>query len=975
MNSERFQYDAFISYSHAADGQLAPAIQGALHKLAKPWYKLRALNVYRDQTNLSISPELWPTIQRAISLSSYFLLFASREAVKSKWVKRELAWWLENRPVNRLFVILTDGDVVWDDNKNDFDWGKTNALPETLTGKFTSEPNFIDFRQFKLAGTYNLRDPLFLDNILSIAAPLHGKSKEEFGGEDVRQHRITKLITWSAGLLIGTISTVAIWQIIVANQQKTVAVEQSSTSLARQLAKQAELILTNDFKNLPLAVALATEALNISATAETDHAAWEALALLPELRFETNNWLVSQVKFSPDGKYLATAGQDSTARVIEWTSQKTIYQFRHTAKIWDIDFGKDGMTIATAGDDGSIKVINFRTDSLIISFKHQAAVRKVLFSPDGRYLGSASEDNTACIWDMEKKVKQSTIKHTGKVWSLAFSHNNNYLATASRDSTAILWDIKKNKLKHRLRHDNILWNVTFSMDDQYILTTSDDQSARIWQTSKGSLVKKLEHSDRVMAAAFSPDSNTLITTSWDRTIKIWSMNNFNELFTINTGGIILSVAYSPNSRYFVTGGTYTSVWNASTYKIVNRLYKEETAYNVCFSPDGEYIATADAQKARMWKVIDHTRNVMETRDRIKDAGVPIMTKGWSAVIASDANYLLTGNEDGVGRLWNLETNKVQSIFRHGRPIGTVAYASTANLIATASDSLVKLWDEKTGTELCQYRFGKEVVSLDFDNRGGYLAIGGDNGLVILETNSRKPVFMQTTKDPIYFTAFDRSGQSLLMIEAGGRLSLFNVKDRTVYFTQTYNNLMSASLNPEKNIICLAMEDKIVLLTLVNRKPVERTIRVKKGLDVAVSPNHRLVAICQSEDSTVRVVDFNTSKEVVAFRHNAAAMTAAFDSEGKHLAIGCHDGTIHIRNLETKAEVSSIIWNADDRIDRIRFSPDNKYVIAASEQYKTAAWLWRASDAISLACRLLNFRLSKADWNMYMNGRKYQPLCQ
>ena len=34
-------YDAFISYSHAADGQLAPAIQSALHRLAKPFYRMR----------------------------------------------------------------------------------------------------------------------------------------------------------------------------------------------------------------------------------------------------------------------------------------------------------------------------------------------------------------------------------------------------------------------------------------------------------------------------------------------------------------------------------------------------------------------------------------------------------------------------------------------------------------------------------------------------------------------------------------------------------------------------------------------------------------------------------------------------------------------------------------------------------------------------------------------------------------------
>jgi hypothetical protein len=58
-------YKAFISYSHAADGKLAPALQSALHRFARPWYRLRAIRVFRDATNLSISPHLWDEIAKA----------------------------------------------------------------------------------------------------------------------------------------------------------------------------------------------------------------------------------------------------------------------------------------------------------------------------------------------------------------------------------------------------------------------------------------------------------------------------------------------------------------------------------------------------------------------------------------------------------------------------------------------------------------------------------------------------------------------------------------------------------------------------------------------------------------------------------------------------------------------------------------------------------------------------------------------
>jgi hypothetical protein len=62
-------YKAFISYSHAADGQLAPAIQSALQSFAKPWYKLRAIVVFRDKTTLAMTPKLWPSIQAALDES------------------------------------------------------------------------------------------------------------------------------------------------------------------------------------------------------------------------------------------------------------------------------------------------------------------------------------------------------------------------------------------------------------------------------------------------------------------------------------------------------------------------------------------------------------------------------------------------------------------------------------------------------------------------------------------------------------------------------------------------------------------------------------------------------------------------------------------------------------------------------------------------------------------------------------------
>ena len=88
---------AFISYSHSADAGVAPALQSALERFTKRWYRIRAFRIFRDTTNLSLAPELWPEIEKALSQSSFLLFLASPEAAKSKWVKKELTYWLRKK--------------------------------------------------------------------------------------------------------------------------------------------------------------------------------------------------------------------------------------------------------------------------------------------------------------------------------------------------------------------------------------------------------------------------------------------------------------------------------------------------------------------------------------------------------------------------------------------------------------------------------------------------------------------------------------------------------------------------------------------------------------------------------------------------------------------------------------------------------------------------------------------------------------
>src|SRR5688572_25817950 len=138
-------FNGFISYSHAADGRLAPAVQHGLHRLARPWHQRRALWVFRDQTGLSVTPALWSSIQDALDNSEYFVLLASPEAARSQWVNREITHWLDTKSVSRILPVVTDGVWQWDPSRGDFSDDST-AVPASLRGVFAEEPLYLDLR-------------------------------------------------------------------------------------------------------------------------------------------------------------------------------------------------------------------------------------------------------------------------------------------------------------------------------------------------------------------------------------------------------------------------------------------------------------------------------------------------------------------------------------------------------------------------------------------------------------------------------------------------------------------------------------------------------------------------------------------------------------------------------------------------------------------------------------------------------------
>lgn len=199
------KYDAFISYNQKADRILAGALRSALHRYTKPFYKLRALRVFRDTATLEPGVDLLGRIVNALDDSRYLILMASPESAAGEYTNEEVEHWLEKRSSNEILIILTSGVIEWDAGAGDFDWEKTSSLPSALRGKFAAAPLWVDMRWAAGSSAVDLTlrsNPRFKKAVADLSAAIQGKELDTIYGEDRVQHQRTLCAIWVAAALI-----------------------------------------------------------------------------------------------------------------------------------------------------------------------------------------------------------------------------------------------------------------------------------------------------------------------------------------------------------------------------------------------------------------------------------------------------------------------------------------------------------------------------------------------------------------------------------------------------------------------------------------------------------------------------------------------------------------------------------------------------------------------------------------------------
>jgi WD40 repeat protein len=269
---------------------------------------------------------------------------------------------------------------------------------------------------------------------------------------------------------------------------------------------------------------------------------------------------VADVKFSPDGKYLAVGSSTGV-----WLYDATIIppklvplSDKRSDWVNSVAFSFDSSLLAI-GFDNSIEIWDVQNKKHNDTIKeHTNWVKSIDFSPDGNIFAFTS-GNAIWLWNIKEKkiIDPSLNDHVDIINSIAFSPDGSLLASGSVDDTIRLWDVKRKQcIDTLIGHTDNVMSVVFSPDGNLLASGSSDNTIRLWDVkSRKCLEPPLKgHLDWVSSISFSPDGSLLASGSWDNTVRLWEIKTKEciETFEGHTD-MISSIAFSPNGNFLVSG--------------------------------------------------------------------------------------------------------------------------------------------------------------------------------------------------------------------------------------------------------------------------------------------------------------------------------------------------------------------------------------------------------------------------------------
>lgn len=260
-------------------------------------------------------------------------------------------------------------------------------------------------------------------------------------------------------------------------------------------------------------------------------AASEALTFERVVRLAEHEGTINQLRFSPDGAHLASAGADGKVLLWDMNERRHRVLDGHLGPVWHVAFSHAGERLVSAGEDATARIWELSSGRSRTLRGHQQAVVHAAFSPDGVHLATASWDHSARIWDtVTGRPVRTLMEHKGPISRVAFSWDSGRLATGSWDRRACVFTIH-GALERCLRgHTGEIHDLSFDATGQYLATASADRSVRVWsldeeqtEATSESVTVLRGHEDEVVSLQFIAGTGRLATASADHTVRLWDM--------------------------------------------------------------------------------------------------------------------------------------------------------------------------------------------------------------------------------------------------------------------------------------------------------------------------------------------------------------------------------------------------------------------------------------------------------------------